>query len=213
MEEYIDVYLTQNPESINYQNKEGWTALTLASANSSALSTDKTVEIILKHRPDINLKDIDGWTPLMYAAINSQSTSSERTVELLLEHGANVNLQEDDGWTALMFSSRYSKNHSSEKTVELLLKYNADINIKNREDNDVLNVCILNPQFCTEGTIKIFLERTFNCDIEINNRKLIKRLWKAKFSDEIIELAIQRGAKLSDLIDERIIKFIDARNK
>ena len=172
LEEYIDLYLIEHPETINHKNKKGLTAL-------------------------------------MIAASNSNCTSTERTVEILLNHGADVNSQENDGYTALIYAVRYCNTDSSEKTVELLLNHDANINIQNNYDNNALYFALQNyGRYGKKGTVKLIIEKMDNCDITIDNKKLVKYLFDKDFTDDIIELAIQKGAKRSDIVSERLYKLL-----
>ena len=208
LEEYIDLFLTKHPETINNKNEEGLTALMIAARNSNCTSTERTVEILLNHGSDVNLQEIDGWTALMYAAKYSRTDSSEKTVELLLNHGANVDLQEDYGWTALMLAVSFSYN-SSVKTVKLLLNHGANVNIQKNNKRTALDLALLGPKKdITEETVKLIIEKMDSCDILMEGKKLIKYLFDKDFPDDIIELVIQKGAKRFDLLNTRLYKLL-----
>ena len=119
---------------INNTNKEGWTALMLASRNSgtSNVSSIETVKELIKEGADINTKGgRDNWFTLMLACKNSGTSSSVETVRELIKAGADVNLVGDDGWTCLMSASRYSNITSNIETVRDLIKAKANISMKN----------------------------------------------------------------------------------
>ena len=207
LEEYIDIYLSEHPETINHKNEKGQTALMIAAINSNYISTERTVEILLNHGADINLQENNGCTALMYAARYSRTDSSEKTVKLLLNSGANVNLQQKNGFTALMFAAINSHTVSSEKTVELLLDHGTDVNLQNNAGQNVLQMITMSDK---KGIAKLIIEKMDNCDILIDNKKLIKYLWDNNVSDDIIELVIQKGANKFDIIDERLRKFLQS---
>ncbi len=184
---------------INSQDKNGWTALMHTVKAVQNRSTIKTVELLLSRYPDINLKNNHGTTALMIASKHSRLDSSERTVEILLENNADVDLQNKNGMTALMFSTLCCGTTSTERTIRLLLEYNSNVNLKNKEDLTALKISILEFKKSTQGATRILLEKTDNADIKIGNIKLINHLWKLKYSDDIISLALQKGAKISDL--------------
>ena len=200
--------MTNYPETINYQNKEGWTSLMIAAVNSNNTSTEETVKILLKHNANINLHDKDGCTALMYASKYSRSDSTEKTLKRLLKRTTNINEQDNYGLTALMLASKYSNTHSTENTVKSLLEYGADVNVQTKIGNTALSFAIYHSNNCTEGTYRMLIERMNNCDVEIFGKKLIKRIWELNLSNDIVELAIQKGAKLSDICDERLGNFI-----
>ena len=311
LEEYIDLYLAEHPEVIDYQNETGWTALMITSSNTSSKSTERTLETLLKHKANVNLKNIYNCTALMYASRYSRIESTERTVELLLKHGAEINVQDNDTWSALMYAAKFSRTTSAKGTVKLLLDYGANINLQddlgrsaliysssntrttstkgtvklllehkanidlrdkqettalmyaahlsndtsttstvkilldhgadiNLTDNNgesalrlalrvtrstssektvrlllTYGACIDSTIFrsvifyhhqCTEGIIKLFLEKADTCDISIENRKLIECMWEERLPNELIELAIRKGAKPSDVKDKNFFK-------
>ena len=282
LEEYIDLYLKKYPETIDYQNERKWTALMIASMNSNNTSTEKTVEILLKHKANVDLLNEYKCTALMYAARNSKTYSTEKTVEMLLKHGADPNIQDKTNSTALMYASRHCRTTSSEKTIELLINHNANINLKNEfgetalilasahsktdsteeavelllkngadpnlltvngqtalmlsapsssikntektielllkynanasiRDNDgdtALALSIYYYDDSTLGTIKMLLDKTDNCDYTVCKKKLIKYMWEANLPEEILDLAIQKGAKVTDLCDEKLAKLM-----
>lgn len=124
LNDYILKFLVDNPETINYQNEEGWTALMIAVRNSRTCSTEKTVEILLDNFADPNLQSNDGLTALMIASINSNQSSSPHTVKLLLDYQADVNMKCFD-YTALAFACI----RSNEETVLHLLKHKSNVRI------------------------------------------------------------------------------------
>jgi ankyrin repeat protein len=59
--------------SINLQNKDGWTALKVASKKGRT----KTVEFLLRNGADVNLADKDKMTPLMEAALHNEKAIAD----------------------------------------------------------------------------------------------------------------------------------------
>lgn len=206
LEEYIDLYLIDHPETINYQNEKRWTALMIASRNSNFTSTEKTVEILLKHGADVNLKGNTCQTALMLSAGNSGMDSTERTVELLLKNNADLNIQNIYGRTALIFSMS-NQRKSTVRTVELLLEHGSNINLRDKSNFLAITYAIANFNK-NERIVELFLQKMDNCDIHVGIAKLIKFLYIKGMPVRIIELAIQKGAKIEDIGDKRIIEFI-----
>lgn len=95
LNDYIDQYLILHPDEINNQNQFGQTALMLSSKNTFALSTERTVEILLKHNANVNIQDNKGKTAIFYAvkSLKYDARSLESTVEILLKHSANLSLK------------------------------------------------------------------------------------------------------------------------
>ena len=105
---------------VNYQNKDGWTALMVACQNGHY----QVVELLLHNNADPNIQEEDGWTVLIFACENGHY----QVVELLLHNNADPKVQEGDGWTALMFACQ----NGHYQVVELLLHNNADPNVKTK---------------------------------------------------------------------------------
>jgi ankyrin repeat protein len=111
--------IIQQGIDINYQTKNGNTALYWASRNGYT----EIVELLLKvSGVNINIQYNVGNTALMFALCNS----NKKIVKLLLKYGADVNKKNDYGYTALILASQYEET----EIVKLLLKYKVDINIK-----------------------------------------------------------------------------------
>lgn len=182
-DEYLNRYLLENAETINYQDIDGKTAL----AYASEYDMDIEVEILLKHNANPNIQDKEGFTPLMHA-----SKYSLKNVQALLNVNANVNLQNNAGYTALMISAINLRYHP--KIFELLLEHSADIHLKSIYGTDVLSLCLRNKE--DERIIRLIIERLSNCNIKVDGKKLIKHLYDNHYSEKLIELAVIKGAKL-----------------
>ena len=168
LNQYIDIYLSLNPQVIDEQNKEGWTALMLSARNSKTDSSEETVKIILEHGAKVNIQEKNGSTALMMAVISSRTNSSEETVKLLLEHGAKVNIQEKNGCTALMRAVISSRTDSSEETVKLLLEHGAKVNIQEKNGCTALMMAArYSRTLSSEETVKMILEHGANVNIQI----------------------------------------------
>ena len=118
--EVVKLLLKENAD-VNIQDKNGVTALMLASLNGHT----HVVELLLKENADVNIKNKQGMTALNLASLKGHT----HVVELLLKKNANVNIQDKHGVTALMLASL--KGHT--QIVELLLKENADVNIQKKD--------------------------------------------------------------------------------
>jgi ankyrin repeat protein len=90
--------LIRHGAKVNVADKDYWTLLIKASANSG----DAVVKALIDAGADVNKSNWHGWTPLMAAA---QVGSSEKA-SLLLKHGASVNARSRQGWTALSEAKR-----------------------------------------------------------------------------------------------------------
>ncbi len=108
--------LLSNGAEVNAKDKNGVTALLLASQNGHR----EVVEILLAKGAEVNAKEKKyGFTPLMLAAQNGH----RGVVEVLLGKGAEVNVRSQDSSTALMAAS----GEGHQKIVEALLTKGAEV--------------------------------------------------------------------------------------
>ncbi len=101
VEKLIEKYLKFSGKSqIDKVNKKGWSALILAIKNSSTVSTENTVKILLDAGANLDLQDDDNNTALLYCVYDNNINLSR----MLIDAGANLNLQNNNGKTALFVS-------------------------------------------------------------------------------------------------------------
>ena len=148
---YIDHYLQKNPDKINEINSKGWTALMLASRNSSSFSSLETVKILIKHGANLNQTNISHRNALFLASRYSATESSLETVDLLLKNKINVNHKDKNGFTALYYACHHANTTSNIETVKLLLENGSDSN------QTIMDVPIIDDlhDFYDEGKINI----------------------------------------------------------
>lgn len=161
MEEYIDLYLTENPETVNCWNSLNFTALSLAVQNFNTSSTIETIEILLKHGADVNIS--------VHTLMDAIRTDDIKIIKLLLDHGAKIYL--------------------------CAIEYVLNISVDNENREIFLNLLI---------------DKMENCDIDIYHEKLISKMYKNKFSNDLIMKAIQKGAKITDI---DCYRFYDLMNR
>lgn len=116
---------------LDKQNKGGWTALMLASANSKTKSTEETVKLLIDAGAKLNIQSINGHTALSLAVKYSNNYSTENTVKILIDANADINIKNKFNSTALMFAARYANYN----IIKLLIDANADINVQ--DDNKI----------------------------------------------------------------------------
>ena len=201
LNQYIDIYLSFNPQVINEENKKGWTALMLSARNSRRNSSEKTVKLLLEHGVNVNIQNNYGLTALMMAARYSKTDSSEETVKMILEHGANVNIQAEGSWTALMTAARYSKTDSSEETVKLLLEHGANVNIQAEGGWTALMLAVRHSStYSSEETVKMILKHGANVDIQNENgwtALMMTAIYsRSDSSEETVKLLLEYGADI-----------------
>jgi serine/threonine-protein phosphatase 6 regulatory ankyrin repeat subunit B len=151
--------LLNSGAQVNIQNKDGTSALMLASCKRHIT----TVQFLLDHGAAVNLQDALGHSVLMQASYDGHSQVCQlllnhgaevdmlteqndsvlmlasamghtETVKLLLSSGAQVNTQNKDGWSALMLAS--CKRHIT--TVQFLLDHGAAVNLQDALGHSVL---------------------------------------------------------------------------
>jgi hypothetical protein len=78
----ISAHIANHPDELEMQNSKGWTALSLAVANSCSCSTIDTVKLLLNLGANVNGGKIK---PIMVAALYAGSSSSSETFFLLCD--------------------------------------------------------------------------------------------------------------------------------
>ena len=116
----VKILLEHPNVDVNLQDKEGWTALMMAS-NSNINSTRETIKILLEHpNIDINLQNRNGMSALMMASHCSYTYNdpTEKTLKMLLEHpNINVNLQDRYCYTSFKYAMKGYYNPITKKNI------------------------------------------------------------------------------------------------
>jgi ankyrin repeat protein len=92
--------------NVNYQNKDGRSALHFAAAQDN----NRIVLLLLQHGADINCTDFQGWTPL-HAAVD---TNAFDVVTTLLEHKADSSIENTENKKA----QDYAKNDIMKEVLQ-----------------------------------------------------------------------------------------------
>lgn len=103
--------------NLDAKNKEGATALMIATANDRW----SWVDLLIAAGAKINAKDNDGWTPLMYGALNDSNAS----VRSLIKAKADLEATDAKGYTALMIALGKGRGTVVENLVEAGAKFPA----------------------------------------------------------------------------------------
>ncbi len=115
---------------VNTQEKEGWTALMLA----SEYGRTEVARLLIDAGAYVNAQTNEGFTALIYAS----EKGFPEVARLLVEVEADVNVQNDDGSTALMYALAYEHT----EVVMLLIQKGADVNIQNNYGNTALLLAV-----------------------------------------------------------------------
>ncbi|ANB50205.1 putative ankyrin repeat protein [Powai lake megavirus] len=161
----IKAVLNNSKTKINAQNKLGWTALMIASRNSSTRCDNEIVELLLEYGANPDKQNVDGDTALILACQYSQTDSSIKTVDVLLNYGAGVNIVDNNGWSPLITTVNFNDTTSDINVIDLLMKYEADINaITNKKSSSIMIAARrINNNI---GVIKKLLEYKSNLNIK-----------------------------------------------
>ena len=201
---------------MNYQNKQGNTALMLASEGghyhvvkllllnkdlniniqdnngvtalmfASGNGHHQIVELLLSKDPDINIQNNDGWTALMAAC----HFGHHQVVELLLSKDPDINVQKNDGWTALIFACR--KGHH--QVVELLLSKDPDINIQNNNGWTALMAAC---HFGHHQVVKLLLSKDPDINIQKNDGRTALIFACRKGHHQVVELLLSKDPNIN----------------
>ena len=145
----VQMLLEENVD-INHQNRDGTTALTMASAKGY----HQIVELLLLSS-NIDIRNNNGLTALMAAC----GLGHLRVVKLLLQKDLDINIQDNSGTTALMFAC----DNGNHQIVEILLgKKNPDVNVQNSTGSTALMI------ICKSGNLEIAKLLLLREDLNIN---------------------------------------------
>lgn len=134
--ETIKLLLNGNPTTINIPDKQGNTALHLASSGEARSGSQHSavaraiVKLLLEHGADPSSRNGKGQTPLHLV------TTDTTLMELLLAHGANLKATDAAGNIALHFAAHNLRYISA---VRFLINRGADIHARNSKGNTPLH--------------------------------------------------------------------------
>ena len=151
---YIKKFILKHKSLVNAHDKNGSTALMVASFSGS----DEVVALLIKANADVNAHDKNGFTALLEASFSGH----DEVVELLIKSNADINIRNNNGYTALIGAS--INDHV--KVVDLLIKANADINIRDNKGYTALMIASLNVHV---KVVDLLIKA--NADINIRDNK------------------------------------------
>ena len=113
---------------VNIQNKDGYTALMIASERGYF----EIVKLLIEKKAKLDIQNEYGCTALKFASIYNWIDIAE----FLIEKKAKLDIQNEYGWTLLMEAIYYGRRN---KLIKSLLKGGADKDIKNNEGETALD--------------------------------------------------------------------------
>ena len=105
---------------IDLQDKEGWSALMLATQTGSIMKA----RWLMKKGASLNLRNTEGLTALMVASKNGCS----EIAEIMLNYGAEVDSVDNSGISSLMLASEYGFS----TLVNMLLEHKAEVDLQDK---------------------------------------------------------------------------------
>lgn len=176
---------------VNLQDKDGNTALMIASSNWYP----RAVQLLLDRGAQPDIRDKKGRTALI---IGVRRTNTEN-VKILLEKGADVRIQDLKGRTALMYiAAEKFCTGDRQQIITELLKYDTDINAIDSKKQTAIMYAItaVDPNNIWEKNereqIELLISRGAQVDVQV-----AFMLAASTGREELIQLFLDRGAQLN----------------
>lgn len=196
--ELNNVIRSVNPEEINKVNENGWSALFLEILNNTALSSMKTIKLLLELGADVNCRLKNG-SPLFSEAMYCYN--STKIVKLLLKYGADINVRNNRGFTPLMRCVEYFNAFTIE-TIKLLLQLGVNINDKSNEGFTALMIASENSNSSSNiEVVRFLLDNGADIDMQDNSKRTALEI-AAKYSNntssiETVQLLLHYKADIN----------------
>ena len=174
---------TKNPLNFNVQNKEGNTALHIA----STLASNDTLSLLLEKNADPNIQNMAGNTPLHLACKINAPNIARR---LLQDTRINVNLKnKEEGNTAIHIASTVA----NEDILSLLLDKYSDPNIQNMAGDTPLHIA------CKMNAPKIVKRILQDSRINVNLKNAVEgntalHIASTVANEDILSLLLEKNA-------------------
>jgi ankyrin repeat protein/WD40 repeat protein len=176
--------LIEKGANVNSRDKDGDTALMIASLSARDITT---VKVLLARGADVNAKSDDNDTALIYAAADDDS----EILQALLEKGAEMNHQNDNGYSPLIMAS---VNELRLPNSKFLLTHGADLSLKNDNGETALTMAVNGSVI---ELIKLLLQKgaSINDKDKDGNTPLMKAAGPRQA--EIVKLLVEGGADVN----------------
>ena len=184
---------------INARNKDGSTALMLATCNGEDGET--VCDLLLKAGAGINEKNNDGWTPLMWAARNS----TLGVCKIMIGAGADIDARKKDGSTSLMLATYNSERASA--ICDLLIMKGAEINVQNNDGDTALIWAIRNS---TGEVCKKLIKAGATIDTTTPRGKQMLMQAACNAQTDVCEILINAGANVNEKGEDGVTALIFA---
>ncbi|XP_071150151.1 uncharacterized protein [Mytilus edulis] len=179
----IERYLKRGA-NINYQNRNGKTALHLA-ASVSYGNTD-SVQLLIDGGIDLNLQDKDGLTALNHAI----DKGNKDILFLLIDNGIDINIQDVVGSSVLYHAARKLDT----EMFRLLIDIGIDINLQDKNGKSALHLAALNGN--TE-IVKFLIDAGIDLNLQEQNGETVLHHAVLNRKTEIIKMLIEAGIDLN----------------
>ena len=158
--------LLDNNANVNYQNRNGETALHIA----SQLDRTEIIRILVDRGANVNIRDRNGNTPLVAYNNFRNYTMSAESAEILINNGADVNYQNRNGITFLMWAAYRAawEPNLSYLIMDIIDNGRADVSIRSNWGWYVQN-------YAQEG-LEELLEQEHEYGAEVEQETLIQYL-------------------------------------
>jgi len=194
--------LKEKSEILDQENDKKWTALMIACRNSSTLSSNKIIKLLIDYGADVNHSNVKGWRPILLAATYSNTDSNIETVRLLLNAGCEINFHENNNNYSPLSLSIDKYTRSNIETVRMLLDAGADINIKANRNWTPLMYAVSNGDKDNK-MVKLLVKRGCILDCK-DNLEWTPLMYAARYSNsksnfEVMKLLTEKGCNVNTM--------------
>ena len=152
---------------------------------------------MIENGANIN-KIIDGFLPLNEILYNMKEDSSVELLKYMIQNGAKMDIFDEFDDCPLYWAIE------SQNIEAINLVIEAGANLFN-EDYDIIYHAL---GFENEKLLKTVLNHIPNLDINVNGTKLIKIIFRDFKSNDLINLCLDKGAKIEDICGKRLFNII-----
>jgi len=135
----IEKIIDYDPEILNKQNDEGFSAAMVACLNHNGCSSLEIVKLLIRSGCNLNLTDKIDETVLMKLCYSTDNSEIIKLLINLPKEQCDINFKDELGRTALMYTLLYyNSSVNSREHIELLLNAGCDIDIQDHQGQTAL---------------------------------------------------------------------------